>query len=506
MFAHIYCPDLLVQCERLFRPELRSQAIVIYESITHQGCEHIKLLACSSEARELGFETSLGSEQLDQLIEQLSAKQPPQTLIQCQPNTELYADMSERLLSALKMLAPSVSPIASNEACIDLAKHKHLTSLTRNGNQPPEELTHEIVGQLQDVANELRQSIKQWLGLEIFVGLGTTKTLAYLGCKAAEIEFYQLPLGTNLDRPAENNGTTVLTNSEFSRSVLARFPTSSIRGISSKALSKLSTLGIHTALELSQASSQLIGKRCSVLVEHIAVELSGLTSQLKPEQTEPKQFISKNRALSMAKPGPANTLISSEMQQHLANYTKVRLNAQLRGQNISGVTNSLIRIVTAMLNNAHKELVTRQLNCHEVEIILERTEPRFQDKTFTDCSSISLAEPSDTLGTIKKLCREILESMLCSRAHYRAISLRLKCQDQDKAKQVGLFEVADEFKKVRKLVNKGRQSTNNHQFSLVQRYCELDDLSEQNINQHSHNRLPRSPSYTSQWHELLRVN
>ncbi len=506
MFAHIYCPDLLVQCERLFQPELRSQAIVIYESIRQQDSEHIRLLACSSEAHELGFEMNLGSKQLGQLIEQFSVKQDSQTLVLRQPNKELYADISERLFSSLEMLAPSVEAVASDEAFIDLTKLKRLASLSQTTRKPREELTLEIVEQLQSFANELRCSVRQWLGLEVFVGVGATKTLAYLGCKAAEQEFGQRRHSASLNGPAENRGTIVLSNNKLCQSVLARFPTSRIRGISSKALTKLSELGIHTALELSQASSQLIGKRCSVLVEHIAVELSGLTSQLKPEQLESKQFNSKNSGLCIAKPKPTNTTIDSDIQQHLASYTEARLKAQLKGQNTSGASNSLMRIITAMLNNAHKELVARQLNCHTVEIVLERTELHLQDKSFVDCKSISLAEPSDTLGTIKKFCREIIESMLCDTAHYRAIGLRLKCQYQDKAKQAGLFEAADEFKKITQLMSKDRQSSKSHQFTLVQRYCELDDLSKQKINQHGHNRLPKSPSYTSQWHELLRVN
>ncbi len=499
MFAHIYCPDFLVQCERLFQPELRSQSVIIYESIMHHGREHVRLLACSSQARELGFEKNLGSEQLNQLLEQFSIDQNPQTLIQLQPNRELYADMSERLFSAVELLAPSVSAISSDEACIELTQYKHLTSLTRNGVKPPEE-------QLQNFAIKLRHSVKQWLGLEIFVGIGPTKTLAYLACKAAEIALDHEPHSTNASKFSENRGTAVLSNSGFDQSLLAKFPTSRIRGISSKALSRLSALGIHTALELSQASSQLIGKRCSVLVEHIAVELSGLTSQLRSERLEPKQFNSKNSALSIAKTKPTNTLIGSEIQKHLASYAKAYLKAQLKGQSTSGVPNTLKRIITAMINNAHTELVARQLNCHKVEIVLERTEFQLLDKTFSDCKSISLREPSDTLGTIKKLCQEILESMLCCNSHYRSISLKLECQDHHKTKQAGLFETLDEFKRITQLISKGQQSSKSHRFTLVQRYCELDDLSNLKTGPYSHNRHPRSPSYTSQWHELLRVN
>lgn len=505
MFAHVFCPNLLVQCERLFHPELKSRALIVYELIAHEDSNFIRLLACSSQARELGFDTSLGSEQLGQLIEEFSNHQEPQTLAQCQPNRELYADMSKRLFSSLEMLAPNVIPIAGDEAYLDLSNLKRLTSLTHESKEPPGETNIKVVKQLQDFAYELRHSIMQWLGLEIFIGIGATKTLAYLGCMAAKHEFDQGAYNTSFDKLGEHRGTAVLTGCEYSQSVLANFTTSNIRGISAKALSQLSALGIHTALELSQASSQLIGKRCSVLVEHLAVELAGLTSQLSSEKLEsnqlrPKQLITRNTVSSVARTKPVKDLMSCEIQECLVSYTKAHLKAHIKGTRKSGANAAMLRIVVAMLVNAHKELITRQLICHKIEVVLERADLLAPDEIFTNRKSISLSEPSDTLGPIKKLCRQTLESMVCDDSHYRSIYLTLKCQDQTKAKQVGLFESADRLEQIAQLSN------NDQQFRLVQRHCKLYDVSKRKINPQSHSRLSKSPSYTSRWNELLRVN
>jgi len=108
--------------------------------------------------------------------------------------------------------------------------------------------------------------------------------------------------------------------------------------------------------------------------------------------------------------------------------------------------------------------------------------------------------PDDALGPLKKLCRQIFESMIGDDRHYHSFSLTLKCQDQGKAKQVGLFDVIDEPKKIAQL------SANDHQFMLIQRYCKLHDLSNQKIKPNKLRRLSKSPAYTSKWHELLRVN
>ena len=506
MFAHVYCPDLLIQCEHLFRPELKSQPLIVYESITHQGSELIKLLACSPQARELGFKMGLGSEQLGQLIKQHSSTQESQTLVKCLPNRELYADLSKRLFSSLEMLAPSVTPVAGDEAYLDLTNLKRLTHSSQKVKGSPEDLDLETgKQQLQDFTYELRNSIEQWLGLEILIGVGATKTLAYLGCMAAEHDCNHRPINPSYGKRDEHRGITILTDSEFSQSVLAKFSTSRIRGIGSKTLNKLSTLGIHNALELSQASSQQIGKRCSVLVEHLAIELAGLTSQLTSERVVENQFDSKQLRTSQtlsdaAKTKRADKLMGYEIQESLANYAKAHLKAHTKGHGKNSIANSLLRVVVAMLLNAHKELIERQLICHEIEIILERTDMHAQGEIFVDNKSISLAEPIETLGPIKTLCRQIFENMVRDKTHYHSIGLTLKCLDQYKAKQVSLFEEAMETEKLLHL-DKSDQS-----FKLIQRYCELHDLSKQRKSPHKQSGLPKSPSYTSQWHELLRVN
>lgn len=480
----------MVQCERLFRPELSSQALIILESVVHQKNDYLRLLGCSTQARELGFNLNLGSEQLTQLLNQLTERviqnKEHQTLVQTQANKELYSDMSERLFSSLEMLSPSVIPLASDEACLDLTKLKRIAGLIPHQKSISEKFVHQAVEQLHRFANELRDSIKQWLGLEVFVGVGTTKTLAYLGCKAAEHEFGQRPH----DR-TQNQGTTVLTSSKLNQPILANFPVTKIKGIGPKALSKLSELGIHTALELSQTSSQLVGKRCSLLVEHIAIELSGLPSQ--PTSDQP---FSEKGTPSVIKTKQRNRLMESEIQGHLANYANARLKADLKGRFKNGGHTTLLRITLAMLTNAHKEMITRQLNCHKLVIAFEKADYHAPDEALIECKSLSLSEPGNALGSIKKLCRQILESIYSDDAHYSAISIMLKCRNQNKAKQVGMFDA------INKPLNIAQLSIDQDEFVLVQRYCELNDRSKQK-------KVPnyyKSPSYTTQWHELLRVN
>jgi len=51
MFCHLYCPNFLIQCERLFKPELHTKALLVISN----G----ELIACSEQAQKRGFHTSL---------------------------------------------------------------------------------------------------------------------------------------------------------------------------------------------------------------------------------------------------------------------------------------------------------------------------------------------------------------------------------------------------------------------------------------------------------------
>jgi len=477
MFAHVYCPNFLIQCERLFRPELASQAVVIYQCVASDMGNHLELLAASEQAHELGFRAGLSSDQLNQRLEQFAESKTSEKLVRCSPNSELYSDMSERLFTSLEMLASTITPISNDEAGFDFSKIPRFKRLSDDKQGTSKQETQQFRSQLESFVNELRASIKQWLGLEIFVGVGQTKTLAHLACKAAERQF---------DHALHLSGTITLVDKHSSRQVLANFPVSMIDGIGAKSASKLSELGIHTALELSEASSHLIGKRCSLLVEHIALELMGLTSQFTGDET----------ALITASNEIATSASNIEIHEAVASYTK----AKLKGRNNNTTPTALIHLVKELLCNAHNELCQRQLSCLKITLVLEKCSFSTRNQAFTDGRSISLREPSEDLALIGKLYRQILENIYRADTHYTSVSVTLECKDQHKTKQANLFEREHDLTKTTPLSINGCGS------AVIRRHCELYDSLDDKKTIKMRQRLPTSPSFTTQWHDLLLVN
>ena len=114
----------------------------------------------------------------------------------------------------------------------------------------------------KEYAHNIQQLIKQWLGISTVIGLAPTRTLAKLACNAA--------LWCD-----EYNGVVVIEQLGESHSILERISINDIDGISKKEASKLSELNIRNALELSLAPKHQVRRRCSVIIERIALELAG---------------------------------------------------------------------------------------------------------------------------------------------------------------------------------------------------------------------------------------
>lgn len=82
-------------------------------------------------------------------------------------NYALYADLSNRVMTTLEELAPSVEVYSIDEAFLDLSGINGCCSLLEFGQQ-------------------IRNTIYQWIGISVGVGIAPTKTLAKLANYAAK--------------------------------------------------------------------------------------------------------------------------------------------------------------------------------------------------------------------------------------------------------------------------------------------------------------------------------
>jgi DNA polymerase V len=137
------CNNFYVSCERVFRPSLEKRPVIVLSN--NDGCA----VARSNEAKAIGIPMGAPYHQIRKLCERNG-------VVVLSSNYELYGDMSSRVVSVLARFAPELEVYSIDESFLDLTG-------------VPDPLSLSI---------RMRDQVKQWTGIPISVGLGSTKTLA----------------------------------------------------------------------------------------------------------------------------------------------------------------------------------------------------------------------------------------------------------------------------------------------------------------------------------------
>lgn len=205
MFALADVNSFYASCEKVFRPDLRGKAVVVLSN--NDGC----VIARSQEAKRLGIKMGVP-------WFQLKAMQFAEPIITFSSNYELYASMSNRVMSHLEELAPRVEQYSIDEMFLDIRGIDNCIDF-------------------EDFGRQLRTHVRMGTGLTIGVGMGPTKTLAK-SAQWASKEWTQF------------GGVLALTpgNRQRTAKMLSLQPVEEIWGVGRKISKKLNSMGIMTAL------------------------------------------------------------------------------------------------------------------------------------------------------------------------------------------------------------------------------------------------------------------
>jgi DNA polymerase V len=229
VFALVDCNNFFVSCERVFKPELNHCPVVVLSS--KDGC----IVARSNETKKLGIPMGAPYFKWKNLFEKNGGRA-------FSSNFQLYGDMSRRIMSVLKELAPSVEQYSVDEAFLRL---ENLSS-------------HD----LNSYSLDLCRKVQQWIGIPISIGLAPTRTLA--------------KIANHMAKKYSKNGVFDINSQEMRECVLASVAIEEVWGISHKWGARIRRMGIKTALDLSQADLKNIRKSLGVIGEKIALELRGV--------------------------------------------------------------------------------------------------------------------------------------------------------------------------------------------------------------------------------------
>ena len=175
-------------------------------------------------------------------------------------NYPLYGDLSQRVMDILNEMVPEMEVYSIDEAFLKFPGHLDEK-------------------QISQIALEIQQKIKKWVGLPTSLGIAKTKTLA----KAA-------------NAVAKKNSTGIfLLETFFLKENLENFPIGEVWGIGRRWQEKLHILGIRTAWEFSQKDPQQVRHKMGVVGERMLWELRGVSCLLF-EQPSSKKSIGCSRS------------------------------------------------------------------------------------------------------------------------------------------------------------------------------------------------------------------
>jgi DNA polymerase V len=278
IFALVDCNNFYASCERVFNPKLEGKPIVVLSN--NDGC----IIARSNEAKALGIPMGAPFFKYKQLINRNKVHV-------FSSNYTFYGDMSARVMTSLRSLVGEIEIYSIDEAFLDISSFAYCD--------------------LEDTAKEIKTLIKQWTGIPVSIGIGSSKTLAKIANRQAKKD--------SLDNVFD------IRNPDVKKSVLQELPVEEIWGISTRWGRRLRKIGIETAQDLVEANPRYVKKTISIVGERIHYELNGV-SCIGIEEVKNKKNIISSKSF-----GKKVSQVQ-ELEEAVSNYT-ARACEKLRLQN-----------------------------------------------------------------------------------------------------------------------------------------------------------------------------
>ncbi|HEI8980866.1 TPA: Y-family DNA polymerase [Klebsiella pneumoniae] len=280
MFALCDVNSFYASCEMVFRPDLKGRPVVVLSN--NDGC----VIARSAEAKPFVKMGEPYFKQKDMFRRH--------GIIAFSSNYELYADMSNRVMTTLEELSPRCEIYSIDEAFCDLAGVRNCRDLT-------------------DFGREIREAVLRRTHLTVGVGIAQTKTLAKLANHAAK------------QWQRQTGGVVDLSNLERQRKLMALLPVDEVWGVGRRISKKLEAMGIKTVLQLADTDIRFIRKHFNVVLERTVRELRGEPCLGLEEFAPVKQEIVCSRSFG------GRITEYHEMRQAICSYAS-RAAEKLRGE------------------------------------------------------------------------------------------------------------------------------------------------------------------------------
>ncbi len=250
-YAMIDCNNFYASCERAFNPCLEGKPIVILSN--NDGC----VIARSEEAKELDIPMGAPEFKYRKFFRE-------NNVVVRSSNYPLYGDMSRRVMETLQHLTHAIEVYSIDEAFAEVS-----TNTIKN---------------LDEYGRVIKETIYQWTGLPVSVGIAPSKTLAKIANETAK-------------RNDQYGGVLNLCDHPGTDHILHKMPLQKIWGIGQGLTIRLNRFNIETALDLKKTinNKRWVRKHLNVTGLRTVLELNGLPCMQLSEALETRKGILTSR-------------------------------------------------------------------------------------------------------------------------------------------------------------------------------------------------------------------
>ncbi len=250
IYALVDCNSFYVSCERVFAPQLRHKPVVVLSN--NDGC----IVARSQEVKDLGLPMASPVFKLRHLIRRYR-------IHTFSSNYTLYADMSRRVMDTLMGFSPEIEVYSIDEAFLTFTGMEHVD--------------------LNEYARMIRDTVVQWTGIPVSVGIGPSKTLAKLANRYAK-------------KNRECQGAFNITDHPNIDAILESVQVGDVWGVGRKYRDKLNKVGVYTARQLRDLPDKWARAHMTVVGLRMVHELRGIPCYEVEPEIDPKKGIVTSRS------------------------------------------------------------------------------------------------------------------------------------------------------------------------------------------------------------------
>ena len=305
MKAIVDCNSFYCSCERLFLPYLDKKPVVVLSN--NDGC----IISRSDEAKKLGVEMAGPYFKAKPLIEKYD-------VATFSSNYNLYGDLSWRVMETLRMILgkENVEVYSVDEAFLNL-----------------EEFAEK---DLQQVAINIRETVEQWTGIKVSVGVAPTKVLSKIANHLAK---------KNKDA---TNCVVMLDTKEKINKALQDTPIGEVWGVGRQYAQKLIEMNaVFTAFDLTKKTEEWAYKNLGGVVGiRLVKELKGEPANEMKDELTVKKMIATTRMFG----SPVKNI--DDIKEAIATYIS-RAAEKLRRQQSAANTVSVFVVPKEQSHNTY---------------------------------------------------------------------------------------------------------------------------------------------------------